>query len=580
MMIIFFPHHNNRKTIIIWGFISTLYVFWGIGGVIATTTSSSEIAILGWKIANICAITAPVLYFHFCATYCKTNKTKTLVFLYLLAIVLLFLNFFYTNIFFGNVKIIFNQFYFNNWSFKANGPLYPIFYMSFYWGLLLYATSLFINKYTKESLRERERIKYLVISSIIGFGGAHSNFITVFNHNIYPYGNILIAIFPVITAYAIIKHKVFNINIVIKKSLVYSALILLIALLYFIIILICEKFIQGFWGYKSITISIVTAFVIGILFFPLHNRIQQLVDRIIFKKTTEQIAQENELFQAEATRSERFKTIATLASGIAHEIRNPLTALKTFVEYFPKKKNDPQFIAKFESIAGTEINRIESILNELLAFAKPSALSLTDTDIKQTLEHAINLTANQLNKNKVTLNTDFADNIPAIKADTNKLLQVFINLILNANDAMADGGTLDITVIASAASPRGTTEAKQSDANKIAASPTAPRPKGTPFARNDKIINPKPLTPNDQPPASNIQIVFTDTGSGIEPKDLAKIFDPFFSTKEKGTGLGLAIVKGIIENHSGKITVQSIKHQGTTFTITLPTTSSTNEVQA
>ncbi len=408
-----------------------------------------------------------------------------------------------------------------------------------------------------------------------------------------------------------------DINIVIHRSLVYSLLITTITIIYLLFVLIVERLSQNVFQYNSIIVSILSAVLIAIIFVPLKNQIQKFIDRLFLKQSPFELASENELLRENATQSEKMKTIATLASGIAHEIRNPLTALKTFVEYFPKKKTDPEFIAKFESIAGTEISRIESILNELLSFAKPSPLSLTDTAIKKTLEHAINLTANQLNKNKVTIKTDFADNIPNIKADTNKLLQVFINLILNANDAMSEGGTLNITVIATehvmcegVSSPSGrdrtpseqTTrpliddQVKQSDTNKIAASPTAPRPKGTSFGRKDtRIINQAP-TSNVQRPTSNVQrptssvhrqasnvpirITITDTGSGIEPKDLAKIFDPFFSTKEKGTGLGLAIVKGIIENHGGKITVKSIKNQGTTFTITLPTTSNTNEVQA
>ncbi len=322
-----------------------------------------------------------------------------------------------------------------------------------------------------------------------------------------------------------------DINIVINRSIVYSLLITTITIVYLLFVLLVERFSQNIFRYNSIIVSILSAFIIAIIFVPFKNQIQKFIDKMIFKGTPFELASENQLLRENAVHSEKMRTIATLASGIAHEIRNPLTALKTFVEYFPKKKNDPAFIAKFESIAGTEINRIESILNDLLSFAKPSPLSLTDTDIEKTLKHALNLTANQLSKNKVEVKTDFSDDLPLIKADTNKLLQVFINLILNANDAMLSGGVL--TIITSV-----------------------------------------------QPPTSSVQISITDTGCGIEPKDLAKIFDPFFSTKEKGTGLGLAIVKGIIEDHGGKIAVKSAKDNGTTFTITLPMISSRKEATA
>jgi len=286
-------------------------------------------------------------------------------------------------------------------------------------------------------------------------------------------------------------------------------------------------------------VSVMAAFLIGIIFFPLHNKIQRIVDCLIFKKSTEEISNENQQLRENATDSEKMRTVATLASSIAHEIRNPLTSLKTFIEYFPKKKNDPAFIAKFESLAGREICRIEQILNELLAFAKPSPLTLTDTQINKVLQHALNLTSNQIKTNNITLKTEFADNLPTIKADSNKLLQVFINLIMNAVDAMGSGGTLTVLTLSSPQSLSGD-----------------PLPKnGFPLkdCGNDRIT-----------------ITFTDTGSGIPKDQLTKIFDPFFSTKEKGTGLGLAIVKGIIEDHGGKIMTTSILEKGTTFTITLP----------
>lgn len=477
-----------------------------------------------------------ITFLNYFLTFLNTPQRKLILALNTVYGLILTLLIFKTN-------VIISGFYHYRWGYyPAAGKLHPYFLILFLSHCIV-SNYLLLQKYKKHppSSQKANQIKYLFISFGI-FTLACWDFIPNYGIELYPFGYVPATIFILIIFYAIIKHKLMDINIVINRSIVYSLLITTITIIYLLFVLLVERFSQNIFRYNSLIVSILSAFIIAIIFVPLKNQIQKLIDRLFLKQSPFELASENQLLRENAVHSEKMKTIATLASGIAHEIRNPLTALKTFVEYFPKKKNDPQFIAKFESIAGTEINRIESILNELLAFAKPSALSLNDTDIKQTLEHAINLTANQLNKNKVTLNTDFADNIPAIKADTNKLLQVFINLILNANDAMADGGTLRIVARGSGLGASSST--------------------------------------NDQPPTSNIQIVFTDTGSGIEPKDLAKIFDPFFSTKEKGTGLGLAIVKGIIENHSGKITVQSIKHQGTTFTITLPTTSSTNEVQA
>ncbi len=650
MCILIIFSRNKSKPAIIWCWLCASCCFWGIGGIIATTSASLRVSLFGWQLANICSIATPVLYFHFSSVYCNISKHKTLIFLYVIMFLLLYINFFHISIFFGSVELIFNEFYFIKWSLKNNGPLYPLFYVSFYWILLIYSTLQFVNKYHKENTLERERIKYLIISGILGFTGAHNDFITAFNHNIYPYGNILVAIFPVITAFAIIKHKIFNIDVVIKKSLAYSALILLLALLYFTIVLACEKLIQGFWGYRSISISVITAFIIGVLVFPLHNRIQQLVDRIIFKKTTEEISKENELLRAEVLKSEKLKSVAVLASGMAHEIKNPLTALKTFSEYLPQKLDDKEFLQKFSRIVGGEVNRIDQLVNELLEFAKPAPINLKLVNPNKLIIDTLDFLNSTFLQRKITVNTDLSpDCTEPIMLDPNKMRQALLNIFLNAIDAMTPGGTLTVRVIASEARPEGTSEAKaikaersaenrsfsaeakaikaersaenrsfsaeakaikaersaenrsfsaeakQSDTkiaasptaprpngtpsgredseNKIAASPTAPRPNGTPFGRNDKETSNQPPTSNDQPPTTptpSIIISITDTGCGIEQDQLVTIFDPFHSTKDAGTGLGLPITHGIISEHQGEIKVASIVGQGTTFTLIIP----------
>jgi signal transduction histidine kinase len=417
-------------------------------------------------------------------------------------------------------NFIVNGLYHYYWGYYPKaGVGHPIF-LAICLSEIIYTDFLLIKKFREEpsNTKKSAQLKYMMIGYVV-FSIACWDFIANYGIELYPIGYFPATIFILVITYAIIKHNLMDLNIVINRSLVYSLLITTITIIYLLFVLLVERLSQNFFRYNSIIVSILSAIIIAVIFVPLRDHIQKLVDRIFLKKTPFELVNENQLLRQNATDSEKMRTIATLASGVAHEIRNPLTALKTFVEYFPKKKNDPEFIAKFEKIAGSEICRIESILNDLLAFAKPSPLTLTDTNIKNSLEHALNLTTNQLSKNNVEVKTEFSDDIPTIKADSNKLLQVFINLIINANDAMQNSGILTIT------------------------------------ASCDESIS----------------ISISDTGCGIEPKDLAKIFDPFFSTKEKGTGLGLAIVKGIIEDHGGKITVKSEKGQGTMFTITLPT---------
>ncbi len=498
---------------------------WAFFVTLACTSNNPTQAYFYWLNSHRVGIYISILFAHSIYQYCGL---KYRIFVPLIYFYGLITTFFYTYndgylINDGVVLLFTNAYYLDVKNLEFNFLTLP------WYILAVWANSMLYIYFKKSEKFGSKTSLILLISGIIGYIGGTSSFIPMFGfHNFYPFTIILISAYGLITSYGVFRHQILEINIIIERGLTYTILLTISSLIYVSLILLSEQLFHDRFGYTSWTIKIIIVFIIAVLFSPLKNKIQKFIDKMIFKGTPFELAEQNQLLRENAVDSEKMRTIATLASGVAHEIRNPLTALKTFVEYFPKKKNDPAFISKFESIASTEINRIESILNELLAFAKPSPLSLTDTDIKKTLEHALNLTANQLGKNKVEVKADFADDLPTIKADTNKLLQVFINLILNATDAMQNGGTL--TVLTSV-----------------------------------------------QPPTSSVQISLTDTGCGIEPKDLVKIFEPFFSTKEKGTGLGLAIVKGIIEDHGGKITVKSTKSQGTTFTITLPTTSSRGE---
>lgn len=283
------------------------------------------------------------------------------------------------------------------------------------------------------------------------------------------------------------------------------------------------------------SISVATAFVIGALFFPLHNYIQRLVDKLIFKKTTEEISKENELLRAEVLNSEKLKSVAVLASGMAHEIKNPLTALKTFSEYLPNKLNDKEFLQKFSRIVGGEVNRIDELVNELLEFARPAPIQLKETNVNKLIADTLDFLNSKFLQQKITVKPDLSPECDTpIMLDANKIRQALLNIILNAIDAMPKGGTLTAVT------------------------------RGWGLGVSDSS-NPQPLNPNP-----SIKISITDTGCGIEKDKLVTIFDPFYSTKDSGTGLGLPITHSIIKDHHGEIKVESVVGQGTTFTIILP----------
>ncbi|QED49818.1 PAS domain-containing sensor histidine kinase [Cytobacillus dafuensis] len=215
--------------------------------------------------------------------------------------------------------------------------------------------------------------------------------------------------------------------------------------------------------------------------------------------------------------SEKLTIAGQLAAGIAHEVRNPLTAIKGFFQMMEKDVTENKL---YFDVIGSEINRIEVILNELLLLAKPQEAKFEFKNIEVILNHVLTLLESQTNLNNIQIIKNIEPSIPLIKCDENQLKQVFINFLKNSIEAMPRGGMIHIDVL------------KQS--------PTS------------------------------ILIRIVDQGSGIPEHLLNRIGEPFFTTKEKGTGLGLMICKNIIEEHKGKIKIES-SPSGTRIEIHFPT---------
>ena len=319
----------------------------------------------------------------------------------------------------------------------------------------------------------------------------------------------------------ILKHQLMDINVAIKKGLVYSFLITFITIVYFSVVFIIERLFHSYIGYQNFTTSLITAVLIAMLFIPLKNMIQDILDRAFFKGTQSEIAVQNELLKQEVTQTERLRSIAILASGLAHEIKNPLTPLKTFSEYLPSRIDDKEFLKKFSTIIDHEVTRIDKLVHELLDFAKPSPADLKPNNIHHLLNNTIDLLSNDFIKNKINVLKHFSTSEDIIlNIDQNQFKQAMLNLILNAIDAMPNGGSITFSTV---------------------------------------LIN-----------NQTFQLKIHDTGSGIDPKDISHIFDPFFSKKDHGTGLGLSVTHEIIKNQQGKILVESKKNCGTAFIIELP----------
>jgi PAS domain S-box-containing protein len=224
-------------------------------------------------------------------------------------------------------------------------------------------------------------------------------------------------------------------------------------------------------------------------------------------------------------KSDKLSLVGQLAAGIAHEIRNPLTSLRGFIQLLQYKSKDNK---EYCDIMLSELDRINLIVGEFLILAKPHMVQFNDKDINQIIRHVVTLIGSQAIINNIHLDHKLANNLPTISCEENQLKQVIINLIKNAIEAMPKGGTI-------------TVETGMHDEDHL-------------FIR------------------------VTDEGYGIPKEMLNKLGEPFYTTKDQGTGLGLMVCYRIIENHFGELRVQSEVNQGTTFEILLKTSISNTEL--
>ncbi len=239
--------------------------------------------------------------------------------------------------------------------------------------------------------------------------------------------------------------------------------------------------------------------------------------------TIQDLSEVKEL-EGKVRRADKLAALATMAAGMAHEIKNPLSSMKVLAQLLPIKFDDPEYRKKLGEIFPREINRIDRIVESLLGFTRASALVFEKVDINSVLKETVEYLRNQAEPAEIKISDEYSE-LPEIEVDNGQISQVFSNLILNAIQAMQNGGEIKV--------------------------------KTYPGKMVEDILQ-------------NVKIEIADNGPGIAEDTLKKLFDPFFTTKYGGTGLGLTITHSIVDGHKGYIDVQSKVGQGTTFVVTLP----------
>jgi two-component system sensor histidine kinase HydH len=219
----------------------------------------------------------------------------------------------------------------------------------------------------------------------------------------------------------------------------------------------------------------------------------------------------------EIARSRHLASLGSLAAGVAHEIRNPLSSIKGFATYFRERyRNNPED-EKTAGIMIQEVDRLNRVISQLLDYARPMTMQRRETRLQDIIRHALRLIERQAGEKGVTLQEDLPADLPAVGVDPDRMQQVLLNLFLNALGAMEGGGVLSVSL----------------------------------RALSD----------------GGVRIEVRDTGVGIAPADVGRIFDPYYTTKPSGAGLGLAIVQKIIDAHDAEIRIASEPGQGTTVTL-------------
>ena len=253
------------------------------------------------------------------------------------------------------------------------------------------------------------------------------------------------------------------------------------------------------------------------IFFPgLHRRHRSLCKT---PGSTKSSGKSREII----SRAGRLSAIGTLAAGVAHEIRNPLVSIQTFFQLAPSRLDDEEFMTSFLSLAEHEVQRISDLISELLMFAKSPSPAVREVDLNEIVERVITLLSPQAHSGRITLVKKAGLGLPPVLGDGDQLMQVCLNLCLNAIQATPENGQVIV-------------ETRE----------------------------------NQHEGEATCEILVVDSGEGIPVGIRESIFDPFFTTKDKGSGLGLAICHQIVVESGGFMTVESVEGHGSTFHVSLP----------
>lgn len=674
-----FVYFKNTKSTInrTWLALSCCVSIWSFG-IFALHNSPDAAHALFWlRFMYVGSVGVPPFFLHLIFSILEKNRTTRdhgiIIIFYSISVFFLASNF-TSSLFVKGVKQTLDFEFFTD-----PGILFPFFGI-FFLSTALYALYELIKAYSISSGVKRNQIKYICIATIVGFSGAMATMLPMLNIKTPPFGHYFILFYTLIVSYAIVKHQLMDIEIIIKKGAVYAYLSFLIFVPCMFVIIFAQRYFFGQANTYFSFLAFCTLLLGSLVFLKVKPEIEDYIERTLFKRKYEykntlhelseiiiSFLDEKELFkkaggiltkdlgtekvsfflldrekkaytlrasqnlkkskikelphqdpffrwlektgqavvkevlersmddptikrvverlgslesevciplmtrdaligiinlghkrsgemyshedldllthfatqasvalenarlyqemqrtQLLMRRTDRLSSLGSLTANLAHEIRNPLVTIKTFLDLMPERYKDKEFRGDYLKLASSELDRISTLVTELLSFAKPPKPNFRKRDVKQVLEEVLYLITVEATKRDIAFETNFQQ-IPQTTLDEDQMKQVFLNIFLNAMEAISAHGRISVT-----------SRSIQKNGMKY------------------------------------VQVEIADTGKGIPKRFLEQIFDPFFTTKEKGSGLGLSISYQIMQDHHGTIEVESKPKKGTTFLVTIP----------
>jgi len=672
-----FVYVKNRSsdTNKIWMLLSLVVSIWAWSIFVKELSPDKITGIFCVRLLYAGSIFIPPLFFHFVSSLIKQIRNRLILSFYIVSIIFLILDF--TPLFIKDVRPIL--------SFRHYGIPGIVFYffVTWFFGVTAYSHYILVKHFRISQGQERNQIKYFLFATVIGFLGGGTTFFPSFSIEVFPFGFYLISLYVLIMSYAIVKHRLLDIHVVLKKGTTYFFLTMVAFLTASPLIIFAQKLFFEKINYLFLVIISSILVLLTLFFHKLKAPTEKVLERILFRErydyretlwkfsrvmvtildlqslarrvfetitqtmgvekaslflwnegkgvyslfesknvnvttTNPQLPKDDplprylqkmgeiiireelakganipelkyivnmmSLIGAEVSipliskgqligmfnlgykfnkdiyshediellstlanqtaiaienarlyedlkrsksyirRADRLASLGTLTAGLAHEIRNPLVAIKTLTQLLPERLEDEEFRGQFLQIAAGEVDRIATLVEELLDLARPSDPKLDFENINTILDGMILLVSTETKKKQVDILRSYASDLPPVQIDREQIKQVFLNILLNAVEATSESGKITVKTRSFI------------------------KPGGEPY----------------------IQVECTDTGCGIPPEHIEQIFNPFFTTKSTGSGLGLSISHQIIQDHRGYIDVESQWGKGASFFINLP----------